>query len=283
MRVLLLAISFLAASASQARTTCTDTTNGRLCQAELDFATFAEAAFDTQYQSQWCWAASISMVFAHYGHPVSQARIVSDVYGSPVNMPAQAGIVIAQQLNRAWVDDNGATFTATLTGAYDFDAGVAALTNQQIVGELAAERPLVLGNKTHAVVLTAVQYFETPQGPNIVSGGVFDPWPGVGARSLSSAELIRVDFGGDLRFLATTRVVEGGPGTGFEPEEPGDLFGCQTVAPSSWMGPLLGALLFALLFARRRRVGRSRAAASVPTALGFASGDGTDGPPHAPP
>ena len=42
--------------------------------------------FASQQASQWCWAASISNLFAYHGHDVSQARIVSEVYGSVANM-----------------------------------------------------------------------------------------------------------------------------------------------------------------------------------------------------
>jgi hypothetical protein len=39
-----------------------------------------------QQQNEWCWAACISMVFAYYGHRVSQQRIVKEVWGRVVNM-----------------------------------------------------------------------------------------------------------------------------------------------------------------------------------------------------
>lgn len=191
---------------AKAYTTCEQTPQGELCISQVDFTGFAQEAYMSQLQSQWCWAASISMVFAHHGYQVSQQRIVTDVYGSPENLPAMAGIVIANQLNRCWVDDFGDSFQSTVTGAYDADYGVYALTNQQIVYELDQDRPMVIGARTHAMVLTAVQYYRTPQGPNIVAAGVFDPWPGVGARALATDELYPVHLGGSLRFLATVSV-----------------------------------------------------------------------------
>src|SRR4051794_26288549 len=89
----------LAASAS---TTCVQTPAGPLCTAQVDFTRFAQTAFQTQQQTQWCWAASIAMVFSYYGHPVSQSRIVSEAYGGIVNVPALTGSVMAQALNRSW-------------------------------------------------------------------------------------------------------------------------------------------------------------------------------------
>jgi hypothetical protein len=55
---------------------------------------------------------------------------------------------------------------------------------------------------------TAIQYFATPYGPQIVSIGVFDPWPGTGARGLTPAEMMPAHMGGSLRFLATVRVTD---------------------------------------------------------------------------
>ena len=202
-------ISLLAHSPSAlAGTTCQMTANGELCTSEVDFATFAQQAFQTQQASQWCWAASIAMIFSYYGHPVSQERIVTEVYGSAVNMPAQAGVQMAQQLNREWVDDDGMHFSSHLTGAYDAGAGVYNLTNAKIVSELDAERPLLYGNYHHAMVLTAVQYYKTIDGPYIVAAGVFDPWPGSGAHPLTQAELVAAHVGGEMMFLATATIDE---------------------------------------------------------------------------
>jgi hypothetical protein len=200
------------------------------------------------------------MLYAYYGHPVAQARIVSDVYGGPENIPAGTGYTIAGELNRCWVDDAGGEFASELTGVYDADWGVNALTNQEIVAELAAGHPLIIGARTHAMVLTAVQYQETPYGPNIIGAGVFDPWPGVGARALYPDELVAVENGGSLRFLATARVFDVSDGAcPVQPIDPGPGFGppgtCASVAgrSSSGVGGGVAALAAALLVVARRR------------------------------
>lgn len=191
-----------------AETACQQTPQGTLCTSEVNFTQFTEQAYMSQLQSQWCWAASISMLYAYYGHPVSQSRIVTEVYGSEQNLPAMAGITIANQLNRCWTDDNGDSFTSRVTGAYDPQFGVYTLTNAQIVSELDQDHPMIIGARTHAMVLTLVQYFQTPSGPNIVAAGVFDPWPGIGARALEMDELYPIESGGSLRFAATARIVD---------------------------------------------------------------------------
>src|SRR5260370_20954326 len=123
----------LAAKPVSAKTTCQDGPQGRLCISQVDFRNFAQEAFQQQQMSQWCWAVSISMLFNYYKHPVSQSRIVADVYGGIVNMPAGAGFVMAGQLNRPWMDDNRRPFAARLTAAYDFDSRINAVNNNWLV------------------------------------------------------------------------------------------------------------------------------------------------------
>ena len=55
--------------------------------------------------NEWCWAASMSMIFAYYGHSVSQERIVQEAFGSIQNMPGTPPEILAG-LNRVWLDDD---------------------------------------------------------------------------------------------------------------------------------------------------------------------------------
>ena len=189
-----------------ADTRCQMVPGGEFCVSQVDFAQFAQDAFQPQQMPEWCWAACISMVFAFYGHAVSQARIVSEVYGAPVNMPAGYGITVARQLNRVWKDDNGSRFRSVLTAAYDADAGVDTLNNAMLISELDGDHPIVIGAGSHAMVLTMMQYAVTQFGPNVRRCGVFDPWPGKGARDLTVPEMVPLRQGGAFRFAATVRV-----------------------------------------------------------------------------
>ena len=189
-----------------AKTTCQPTPQGQLCTSEVDFTTFAQTAYQNQQSSQWCWAASISMLFSYYKHPVAQQSIVQSLYGRIVNLPSGNGWNIASRVNTSWVDANGKRFRAQLTGAYDYDAGVMTVNNAMLVSELDQDRPVIIGTRGHAVVGTAVQYLVTPAGPYITGIGVFDPWPGRGARGLDPREALAMHMGGDLRFLATVRI-----------------------------------------------------------------------------
>jgi hypothetical protein len=145
------------------------------------------------------------MVFGYYGHPINQQRIVTEAYGAPVNVPAGSGFVIAQALNRGWQDDRGQRFQSFLRAAFDAQAGVATINTVVVVQALASGHPLIVGTQGHAMVVTAVSYVPTPMGPHITSVGVFDPWPGRGARGLMPSEMTPAPFGG-LIFLALADV-----------------------------------------------------------------------------
>lgn len=255
---LVVACALLAPSA-HAATTCQPTPQGALCTSQVDFLQFAETAFMTQEASQWCWAASLSMVFSYYQHPLSQQRIVIEVYGGVQNIPAN-GYVIASKLNGCFVDDTGAKFSSKLVAAYDADAGVNAISNPQIISALDKGQPLVIGTHSHAMVLTAIQYYQTPAGPNVVAAGVFDPWPGQGPRSLQMDELYPAQLGGSLRFLALPRITDDcavQPPAPPAPLDPGDehmAVGCQSSVTRTNGSGMLGLVvaLGALRWRRRR-------------------------------
>lgn len=152
-----------------------------------------------QRMDQWCWAASISMVFAYYGHPVSQERIVAEAYGRIVGMPAQPWTML-QSLNREWEDDRGRTFRC------DSSSGMTDVVSA--ARDLADEKPLIIGTHGHAVVLTGLEYWAPwvrgPYGPTtgnvaINLAQVQDPWPGRGQRNLSASEWRDINFAVQIR------------------------------------------------------------------------------------
>lgn len=187
-----------------ARATADNSCGPAGCTAQVPFMTFA-AHYENQYQSEWCWAACISMVFGCYGHPVGQERIVSEAYGAPYDMPAGSGFVIASALSRSWRDDNGSSFTSSLSAAFDAQAGVDTINAAVIVNALQNGDPLIVGAGGHAMVLTEVIYVPTPAGPSIISAGVFDPWPGRGPRNLTPIEMTPPPLG-SLTFIALANV-----------------------------------------------------------------------------
>lgn len=146
-----------------------------------------------QNNTQWCWAACISMVFSYYGHPVSQARIVLETWGEILNMPGQPWDILAN-LNRPWVDDLGQAFSV-----YGDSLSANHVTAAQ---DLAANRPLIIGTMGHAMLLTAVTYMRNGWGQGyIIDARVRDPWEKTGLHSLSPAQW------GNANFLVRINVV----------------------------------------------------------------------------
>lgn len=250
--LLALALILTGIGPAQARQDCQPDPNGQHCVAQVDFAAFTQSAYQSQRQSEWCWAACIAMLFSYYDHPVDQSRVVQEAYGGTDNLPAR-GTTISSELDREWQDDNGDVFNSRLTGLLDVEAGLTAIDNWQIVSELADGNPLIVGAGGHAMVLTMLEYYATPSGLVPVAAGVFDPWPGRGARLLAQQEFVPETLGGSLSYLAAVRVedvwqVGGGdsdsrnPG-GDQPAEPrasdslsGDANSSQTTDEPADMG-----------------------------------------------
>lgn len=198
-------VVFLPAAAS-ADTRCSQA-NGfgvQLCESGISTTALAETfkaqGSSRQERQNWCWAASISMAFRHAGYEVSQTRIVEETIGVVADVPGQ-GYQIHEALDRNWVDDNGRQFQVSAR-VYDLQARQIELSNQDIIQELDAGRPLVYGAMGHATLLTAAKYFRNAMGQvQVLEGTVRDPWPGSPARrTLSAAEMSPI-------FVATAEIV----------------------------------------------------------------------------
>jgi hypothetical protein len=139
-----------------------------------------DGVYASQENTMWCWAACLHMMFKYYGYPVSQARIVSEGWGSVVNLPALAEQVIAAT-NRSWVSDDGRSFRVF--------GKVFGVKLADVAADLAKGAPLIVASQGHAMLLSKVVFTRDPYGnEQLQSATVRDPWPGRGERSLSPAE-----------------------------------------------------------------------------------------------
>lgn len=140
-----------------------------------------------QRASEWCWAASISAVFAYYGHPVSQERIVKETFGQITNVPGQPDQVYAA-LSRSWTDDNGTDFSV--------NADVLSANAYTAISDLSDNAPLIVGTLGHAMVLTALEYdHDVYNHISITRALVRDPWPyNDNLRVLSPLEFFNINF-----------------------------------------------------------------------------------------
>ncbi|MES2973490.1 MAG: papain-like cysteine protease family protein [Pseudomonadota bacterium] len=189
--------------APQAAETCNapDARGTVSCTAGMSEARIREIAI-SQERSQWCWAASMSMIFAHHGLRVPQEHIVKDVHGKVEDVNAPSGEAMTSALRRRWRDQMGNQEFAVNTRTGDIAANRYEITNAQIADELTGGRPLLIGTKGHAMVLVKANYERRTNGDVVITGGtVIDPMPDKGVRKLARAEMV-------LSYVAAVEVSE---------------------------------------------------------------------------
>jgi hypothetical protein len=134
----------------------------------------------SQRNSNWCWAASMQMIFNYYGVNITQEQIVARSYGTDPrgNLPNWTGNfqVITANLNNWSFDNNGRAY------AVQASLNLGAPTPAYLIQELSAQHPVLIGyqsspNSGHAVIITACSYINSMYGPIIQSIVVRDPWP----------------------------------------------------------------------------------------------------------
>ena len=150
--------------------------------------------YAAQQDSLWCWAASLQMIFRHYGIRLSQERIVSEVFGTTPwgSAPNKAAdfLHITRCLNRGGVDQNGRRYhvrSHLLAGAPD---------TAVLAEELAAKRPVLLSyqsrpNMNHAVVISGMELSASPQGLLFQRMMVRDPNPQARNRARKGRRVVR--------------------------------------------------------------------------------------------
>ena len=152
----------------------------RYCHVGIPTPVVGQSALP-QYQSQWCWAACISMIFDYYNRPVRQERVVQETFGAIVDMPANP-LQILTAVNRDWVDEHGKPFRGYGE----------ALTIDPVLSAryLREERPLIIGSLGHATVLTALSWAQDTMGRQELAGMVVrDPAMGGQRRAFSGQEV----------------------------------------------------------------------------------------------
>lgn len=167
---------------------CTLSDGTRWCRSRL-YAQMHAQTTQRQNRAQWCWAASLSMIFGYYGHPTSQERIVEEVWGRIVDVPRHVDDVM-RDINRSWVDNRGRRFRASGQRLTLHHIELPKLAAQA----LAENRPLIVGTLGHATVLTEMRWSIDADGQLFVSDLIVsDPADG-SIRNLTLEERLLTDF-----------------------------------------------------------------------------------------
>jgi hypothetical protein len=155
-----------------------------------------------QRMENWCWAACIQMILNFHGVKVTQEQIVTRMFGSTIDRPADASVIL-RALSGWAVTAKGKPVTISAT-QFVFNGS-------EIVSDLAYHQPLVVGLTTpngigHACVLTAVSYNVNQYNNEPIFQGVVirDPWPGRSSRN----EMGWNEFRSRLMFIARVRVTD---------------------------------------------------------------------------
>lgn len=185
--VALVAVSLIAPSAAAGEKCSVDRDGDRVCVVGIPSDRFAPVTAQ-QRMSEWCWAASIAMIFKYHGHAISQEDIVRATFGKVANLPASDGATMTEALARPWQDARGRRFQADVR-VFDESDGREELDDRAVIAELRAERPLLVGTEGHAMVMTAMKYKQTDDGVEVLGITVRDPWPGEGRRDLTWSEM----------------------------------------------------------------------------------------------
>ena len=190
--VILSGVVMLAAAAlprtAGAVQSCTLAEGTRRCRSRLRAEMRAQTT-QRQNRDQWCWAASLSMIFAYYGHPTSQERIVKEIWGRIVDVPRHVDDVM-RDINRNWVDDRGRRFRAS---GWRLTLHPVELP-KRAARALAQDRPLIVGTLGHATVLTEMRWSVDAAGRLFVSDLIVsDPADG-SVRNLTVEERLLTDF-----------------------------------------------------------------------------------------
>jgi hypothetical protein len=144
-----------------------------------------------QQASQWCWAACIQMALSTRGIDIPQERIVRQAFGESINHPGDVRDIL-KSLNGTMQDRSGRNWRLKA------QLGLGPPSFELLRTQLERGIPLIVGVRNpglqvgHAIVITAVVYVDTPDGPQMRRILVRDPSPSqiptFGKRALTSEE-----------------------------------------------------------------------------------------------
>ena len=185
----LVGLAVLVSQQTEGSTGCTPAGLGvERCVAGLSAREMSRIA-ERQEMSNWCWAASVSMLLRRYGLDVPQADIVRTYYQDTPNKPlSEDGI--RRLVSQSWRDRSGST--SSLSAMWMPARRELGVRDPAVLRDLQEGRPVLIGAAQHAMLLVQVVYERRPGDPESVTGYVravvLDPEHPAAVRSLRSEE-----------------------------------------------------------------------------------------------
>jgi hypothetical protein len=189
-----MAALLLSAGFAQAGTRCdpSQTAGIERCVSGLPASLIARMQ-QNQESSNWCWAASVSMLLRRYGVSIPQQQVAREHLGRPDNVKVSLD-ALADVFNRTWRDEEGRQLDGALSPLPSWRKALG-ISAPEVMEELDQGRPLLLAADGHAMVLVQVVYEQATPGqgsageaPRIVRAVVIDPQSPVLVRSLKPQE-----------------------------------------------------------------------------------------------
>jgi hypothetical protein len=135
----------------------------------------------------WCWAASIQAILRHHGITATQSEIVEATYGVVGRLPAAGPNVYVKALNGMRIRGGVVELVRTSVARQW-------ITSEELRDELNAGNPILLwygtGLGTSHVVVLYRATFNADDVP--ITYTYWDPYPGVGVRTVAALEFQRV-------------------------------------------------------------------------------------------
>lgn len=136
--------------------------------------------YQEQKRKNWCWAASISTLYAYYGFSVSQEMVVRTALNleKSNNLPDSGANIkmISSCLNRVAYDKKGKRYKAIAKPLSK------APRAENLISEISKKHPILVAYYNcpaagHAVLITGCTYRKTSNGYVITSITIRDPMP----------------------------------------------------------------------------------------------------------
>jgi len=128
-----------------------------------------------QEMSNWCWAASIQSIFLTSGLTVTQSRIVTAAYGSPVNRTAPGFDGTLKILNGLSISEDGSSWEVSASAINGFPSP------NWLLNKLKNNEPVMIWfndeYENHSIVVNGGRYYlDNNGGVNWQEIFAYDPW-----------------------------------------------------------------------------------------------------------
>ena len=173
---------------------------GYVCGADAD-SLLMDRAFQVSQTQSGCWAVSMAMIIATNRSEISEADILSSVFGTSV----PATLTLSQALgysSHSFTAANSAVIDTTASALFSSPIGESRSVLRSLADQLADDNPLLIFTTHNAMVLTKIYYHASLFGKptSLYVAVVRDPFPQTGPPITSG---VKLDGSPGQRFLTT--------------------------------------------------------------------------------